>query len=187
MMKFPQWLVAGTLSLSLVAGTAFAQDKAAKQAEVLKKTDSALQAFFAKKPELKAAVASAPGYAVFTTYGVSFLVGGSGGTGVVRDNKTKANTFMKMGAASAGLQIGAAESDMLMIFKNVAAMNDFVNKGWTSGGSATAAAGADGKTTGGGVGSSMMENAASYTMTKTGVEAGVAVGGAKFWKDADLN
>ena len=67
MMKFPQWLVAGTLSLSLVAGTAFAQDKAAKQAEVLKKTDSALQAFFAKKPELKAAVASAPGYAVFTT------------------------------------------------------------------------------------------------------------------------
>lgn len=186
-MNFVKWLGMGALSLSLVAGGASAQDKAAKQAEVLKKTDAALQAFYAKKPELKAAVVGAPGYAVFTTYGISFLVGGSGGTGVVHDNKTKANTFMKMGAASAGAQIGAAESDVLIIFKNAAAMSDFVNKGWTSGGTATAGAGADGKSTGGGVGSSMMENASSYTMTKTGVEAGVAVGGSKFWKDTDLN
>ena len=178
-LSVPATLVAG--------GAAFAQDKATKQAEVLKKTDTALQAFYAKKPELKAAVAAAPGYGVFTTYGVSFLVGGSGGTGVVHDNKTKANTFMKVGAASAGLQIGASESDVLVIFKNAQAMSDFVNKGWTSGGTATAGAGADGKTAGAGVGSSMMENASSYTMTKTGVEAGVALGGSKFWKDADLN
>lgn len=187
MKKIVQWLGVGALSMSLVAGGALAQDKAAKQAEVLKKTDAALQAFYAKKPELKAAVAAAPGYGVFTTYGISFLVGGSGGTGVVHDNKSKANTFMKMGAASAGAQIGASENDLLVIFKNAAAMNDFVNKGWTSGGSATAAAGAEGKTTGGGVGSSMMENAQTFTLTKNGVEAGVAVGGAKFWKDGDLN
>lgn len=186
-MRMTRWLGICALSLSFVAGTAFAQDKAARQAEVLKKTDAALQAFYAKKPELKAAVAKAPGYGVFTTYGVSFLVGGSGGTGVVHDNKTSANTFMKMGSATVGGQIGAAENDVLIIFKNAAAMSDFVNKGWTSGGTATAAAGAGGKTTGGGVGSSMMENADSYTMTKTGIEAGVAVGGSKFWKDTDLN
>jgi len=186
-MRLMQLLGVGALSLSLMAGAAFAQDKAAKQAEVLKKTDTVLQAFYAKKPELKAAVAKAPGYAVFTTYGISFLVGGSGGAGVVRDNKTNANTFMKMGSATAGAQIGAAESDMLIIFKNAAAMNDFVNKGWTSGGTATAAAGAGGKTTGSGVGSSMMENAESFTLTKSGVDVGLAVGGSKFWKDTDLN
>ena len=90
-MNFSRILGIGALSLSLVAGAAFAQDKSAKQAEVVKKTDAALQKFYAKKPDLKAAVAKAPGYAVFTTYGISFLVGGAGGKGVVRDNQEPEN------------------------------------------------------------------------------------------------
>jgi lipid-binding SYLF domain-containing protein len=186
-MKFTKFLALGALSLSLVAGTAFAQDKAAKQAEVLKSTDAALQKFYTKKPELKAAVAKAPGYALFTTYGISFLIGGAGGKGVVHDSMTKKTTFMDMGSASVGAQIGAAENDVLIIFKTAAAMNDFVNNGWTAGGGATAAAGAGGKSTGSGVGTSAMDNADSFTLTKTGLEAGVAIGSAKFWKDDALN
>jgi lipid-binding SYLF domain-containing protein len=177
----------GALSLSLVTGAAFAQDKAAKQAEVVKTTNAALEKFYAKKPELKAAVAKAPGYGVFTTYGISFLVGGAGGKGLVHDNKTKKNTFMAMGSASVGAQIGASENDVLIIFKTPAVMNDFVNKGWTAGGGATAQAGADGKQVGGGQGANAMDNADTYTLTKNGIEAGVAIAGSKFWKDGDLN
>ena len=186
-MSIKRILGIGALALSLVSGTAFAQDKAAKQAEIVKSTNAALQKFYDKKPELKAAVAKAPGYGVFTTYGISFLIGGAGGKGLVHDNKTKKNTFMAMGSASVGAQIGAAENDVLIIFKTAAAMNDFVNKGWTATGGATAQAGADGKQTGGGQGASAMADADTFTLTKNGVEAGVAIAGSKFWKEAELN
>jgi lipid-binding SYLF domain-containing protein len=186
-MKLYTLLGATLLSLSLLGGPALAQDKAAKQAEIVKHTDAALQRFYAKKPELKAAVAKAPGYGVFTTYGISFLVGGSGGKGLVHDNKTKHNTFMAMGSASVGAQIGAAENDVLIVFKTAAAMNDFVNKGWTASGGATAQAGVDSKQAGGGRGGSAMADAETFTLTKNGVEAGVAIAGSKFWKEDELN
>jgi lipid-binding SYLF domain-containing protein len=188
-MKLMKLLALGalSLSLSLAGGAALAQDKAAKQAEILKSSNAALQKFYAKKPELKTQVAKAPGYAVFTTYGISFLVGGAGGKGLAHDNKTKKNTFMEMGSASVGAQIGASENDVLIIFKTAAAMNDFVNKGWTASGGATAQAGADGKQVGAGQGASAMADAETFTLTKTGLEAGVAIAGSKFWKAADLN
>ena len=186
-MNIKHMLGIGALALSLVSGATFAQDKAAKQAEIVKSTNAALQKFYDKKPELKAAVAKAPGYAVFTTYGISFLVGGAGGKGLAHDNKTKKNTFMAMGSASIGAQIGAAENDVLIVFKTAAAMNDFVNKGWTATGGATAQAGADGKQVGGGQGASAVANADTFTLTKNGLEAGVAIAGSKFWKEAELN
>jgi lipid-binding SYLF domain-containing protein len=187
-MNIKHFLGIGALSLSLVAGGAFAQDKAAKQAEVLKTTAAALQKFYAKQPDLKAAVAKAPGYAVFTTYGVSFIVGGSGGTGVVHDNKTKKNTFMKLGGASAGFQLGAVENDVLVIFKTAKAMEGFITKGWDVTGGVGAGAGAGDKgAVGGGQGGSAMGDVQTFTLTKTGLEAGLSIGGIKAWKDADLN
>jgi lipid-binding SYLF domain-containing protein len=186
-MKLSKLLGIGALSLSFAFGSALAATKAEKQAEIGKSTSASLEKFYKAKPELKAAVAKAPGYAVFTTYGVSFLVGGSGGTGLVHDNKSKKNTYMKLGSASVGAQIGAAENDVLFIFKSAAAMNDFVNKGWSAAGGATASAGADNKSAGGGMGSSATSAMDSFTLTKNGVEAGVAIGGLKVWKDEELN
>jgi len=66
-------------------------------------------------------------------------------------------------------------------------MNNFVTKGWTAGGSATASAGAGSATAGGGKGETEMGDAAVYTMTKNGLEVGLAAGASKFWKDKDLN
>jgi lipid-binding SYLF domain-containing protein len=175
------------LSLAFLPAASIAQDKAAKQAEVLKKTQAAMERFYAKKPELKTAVANAPGYAVFTTYGFSFVIGGGGGSGVVHDNKTKHNTFMEVGGASVGFQLGAAQTEILIVFKTAEAMNKFIDKGWEAGGSATASVGASGSTAGGGKGVAAGEDAETYTLTKNGLQAGLAVGGSKFWKDKDLN
>ena len=98
-MKLHSVLGLGVLSLSLLSGTAAAADKEAKKAEVDKSTQTALTHFYTAKPELKAEVAKAPGYGIFTTYGISFLVGGSGGSGVVHNNATKKNTYMSVGGA----------------------------------------------------------------------------------------
>jgi hypothetical protein len=67
LMKRRYLLVATTLMFRLVPGSASAQDKAAKRAEVLKAIAAALDKFYAKQPNLKANVANAPGYAVFIT------------------------------------------------------------------------------------------------------------------------
>ena len=186
-MKLHQILSAGALMLAVAASPAFAQDKAAKRAEVLKASAAALEKFYAKQPDLKAAVAKAPGYAVFTTYGVSFLVGGSGGTGVVHDSKSKKDTFMKLGGASAGFQLGAVENDLLVIFKTPKAMDGFIAKGWDVTGGVDAGAAAGGKGGGGGQGGSAMGDVQTYTLTKTGLEAGLSIGGIKAWKDDALN
>ena len=187
-MRILRFVTLGALATSLLASGAFAaEDKAAKRAEVHKKTEAALERFYKAKPELKDATAKAPGYGIFTTYGFSFVIGGGGGAGLVHDNKTKHDTYMNVGGASAGLQLGASQTEVLIVFKTAAAMNNFVTKGWTAGGSATASAGAGSATAGGGKGETEMGEADTYTMTKNGLELGLAAGVSKFWKDKDLN
>jgi len=187
-MRILRFVTLGARATSRLASGAFAaEDKAAKRAEVHKKTEAALERFYKAKPELKEAAAKAPGYGIFTTYGFSFVIGGAGGAGIVHDNKTKHDTYMNVGGASAGLQLGASQTEVLIVFKTAAAMNNFVTKGWTAGGSATASAGAGSATAGGGKGETEMGDAAVYTMTKNGLEVGLAAGASKFWKDKDLN
>ena len=129
-MKLHHLLTTAVLSLSLAAGSALAQDeKAKKQAEIRNVTATSLERFYKADPKLKEAVAKAPGYAVFTTYGFSFILGGAGGKGLAQDNKTKKATYMDMAQASAGLQVGASESETLIIFKNAQALQTVHRQG----------------------------------------------------------
>jgi lipid-binding SYLF domain-containing protein len=187
-MKMLRLLTGAVLVLSLASGTALAQtEKAKKQAEIRKVAQSSLERFYKAEPKLKAEVGKAPGYAVFTSYGFSFLLGGSGGKGLVHNAKTKQDTFMDMAQVSAGLQIGGGEYETLIIFKTAKAMEDFIAKGWEFAGGGGAGAGAAGKTVGGQAGEQVINDALYYTLTKNGLQAGGAVAGTKFWKDKELN
>src|SRR4051812_3699339 len=88
---------------ALVAGsTVHAQaDKGAKQSEVKAKANQTLQDFYKADPQLQDAVLKAPGYAVFTTFGLSFVFGGAGGKGVAHDSKTSTDTYMNIAQGSA--------------------------------------------------------------------------------------
>jgi lipid-binding SYLF domain-containing protein len=185
-MKIRSLFAAFALAALAVTG-AYAQDKAAKQAEVKKAVAASLDKFYKERPALKDEVAKAPGYAVFTTYGVSFIIGGGGGTGLAHDKASNKDYFMNMGKASAGLQVGLAQQDTLMVFKSAKALHTFVDKGWEFGGGGAVSAGVAGKTAGGGTGEQTIADAMTYTLTKNGLDVGGALQGAKFWKDKDLN
>jgi lipid-binding SYLF domain-containing protein len=181
-------LSVAVLALSIGAcATPSASEKASKQAEVRQATQKSLDKFYKAEPKLQSAVANAPGYAVFTTYGLSFIVGGAGGSGLVHNNRTNVETFMDMAQASAGAQIGAAQTDTLIIFKTPEAMQKFVDKGWDAGGGVVAQAGAKGESAGPGSGENVIADAKYYTLTPNGLQAGVAGAGTKYWKSSSLN
>jgi len=162
-------------------------EKAQKQAQIRQATQTALDKFYHADPNLRAEVANAPGYAVFTTYGASLVVGGAGGKGIAHDNKANRDIFMEMGQASAGIQAGVAESETLIVFESPEAFQKFVDKGWEFGAGGEAQAGAGGKSVGPGGGQNLIAGARYYMLTKNGLQAGVAVAGTKFWKDKELN
>jgi len=186
-MNFNTILAVATAAIvSFTATGAFAQsEKEKKQAEVRAKAEATLNDFYKAQPKLKAEVGKAPGYAVFTTYGLSFLVGGAGGKGVVHDNKTKKDTYMDLAQASAGLQVGAAETRYLFVFKDAKNMQRFIDSGWEAGAEGGAGAGA-GKTAAGGTAGGFTGGQV-YSLTKNGFTAGGAVAGTKVWKDKELN
>lgn len=186
-MRFRSLVALFTTALAFAAtGTALAADKASKQAEVRKATAAALEKFYKTEPKLKAEVAKAPGYAIFTSFGISFIFGGAGGGGLAHDNTSKQDTFMSMAQASAGVQAGIAQNDVLIVFKTKEALRDFIDKGWEVGAGAAVSGGAGGKTAGGGGGEEFVNDANYYTLTKRGLEIGGAVAGTKFWKNKDL-
>jgi lipid-binding SYLF domain-containing protein len=188
--RLNSWNILAVAALALFLGacaTTSPSDKASKQAEIRKATQASLEKFYKADPKLQGEVAGAPGYAIFTTYGLSFIVGGAGGSGLVHDNRTNADTFMSTAQASAGLQAGAAQTDTLIVFKTPEALQKFVDKGWVAGGGAVAQAGAKGESVGPGLGENVIADAKYYTLTPNGLQAGVAAAGTKFWKASDLN
>ena len=181
-------LIAASLGflLALLGGTALAATKAEKQAQLDKAAAATLQKFYQSRPQLEKDVKAAPGYAVFTSYGLTFLLGGAGGGGVAKDKAGK-STYMSMAQASAGPKIGIGSTEMLMVFKTPAAYKRFVDKGWEFGGAGAVSAGAGKHQAGEGEGEKFVNDAAVYTYTKNGVEFGGEFAGTKFWKDKELN
>jgi lipid-binding SYLF domain-containing protein len=190
-MKTPRTLVTITAGLML-ATSVFAQDQKKdasndqKRAELRKMCDEALGTLYKAKPELKAHVAKQAGYGCFSSFGVTFLIGGAGGSGLVHDNTTKKDVYMNMAQASAGVEVGLKDYREVLVFRDKGVLDKFVNAGWEFAGSAGAAAEMKGK--GGEVGAAAgKEGIEIYPMTKTGLAAGGSAAGRKYWKDKDLN
>ena len=132
---------------SVGAGKASAAEKsdvssveaAKKRDALLKIRDDALEDFYATKPEIKEELTKAVGYAVFDASQVNIVlfVGGTGG-GVLVENETGKETFMKMRRVGTGPGIGYKSFRQLMIFKDRSLLDQFRTLGADVGASADA-------------------------------------------------
>lgn len=114
---------------------------AEKRQNVLKRRDEMLAELYKTKPELKARVRKAAGYATFKMTDVNlFLLASGNGYGALRDNKTGKDTFMRVASLGGGLGMGVKDLRVIFIFNDAKVMQQFVEQGWQFGGKGDASA-----------------------------------------------
>ena len=112
-----------------------------KKANVRKQQEEMLAQLYASKPEMKKALSKAAGYATFKEVNVNLLLlATANGYGVVVDNKTKREIFMRMGSIGGGIGAGVKDLRVIFVFNNPTVMQQLIEEGWQFGGQADAAA-----------------------------------------------
>lgn len=181
-----------------------------KRTYVREMRNEALQDLYSMDPKARAHVQGAPGYAVFSALSTKiFLLSPGQGFGIVVDNGTRKETFMRMAELGAGWGLGVKDFRVIFVFKDRETMRTFVEHGWQFGGEADAGAKAGdagatlgaqtkvveggaavggtgqasdtGKGLGGGAGITV------YQLTEGGVVVSATVRGTKYWADGSLN
>ena len=156
--------------------------------EILKKSDDTLKALYQAQPKAKELIAKSAGYATFSNFGMKILIAGGGtGTGVVINQASKKPIFMNMAEVQAGLGIGIKSFQNIFVFQTQAALNDFINSGWTFGGQVTAAAKYEASGSAYQDGTVVAPGVLMYQLTDSGLAAEITGKGTKYYKDSDLN
>ena len=181
-------IVLGITASAAVPLVALADKKDDQRAEVRKAAEGALAAVYKAQPAARKAVESAAGYAAFSNFGMKILVAGSGsGKGMAVNNKTKAETYMKMVEVQAGLGFGVKKFQLVWVFETEKALNDFVTTGWTIGAQATASAksGEKGAAYQGAV--AVAPGVWLYQLSGDSLALELTAKGTKYYKDGDLS
>ncbi len=112
-----------------------------KKANVRKQRDEMLAELFRSQPSLQATINKAAGYATFKNVNVNLLLlATANGYGMVVDNKTRKETFMRMGSLGGGVGAGVKDVRVVFVFHDAALMRQFIDEGWQFGGTADASA-----------------------------------------------
>ena len=144
-----------------------------------------LTELYSSKPDTKAQIASASGYAVFSNANINLLLASfGGGIGVVRSNGS--DTYMRMGEVGIGIGAGVKDFRAIFVFHNNDALERFMGVGISVGGQADAAAKA-GDLGGSVSGEAILDNVTVYQLTQSGLALQATIKGTRYWQDAALN
>jgi lipid-binding SYLF domain-containing protein len=159
-----------------------------EKADIRKMAKETLSRLYKVQASAKNAVSKSAGYAVFSNFGLKIFVAGTGtGKGIIIDNKTKKETFMKMVELQAGLGMGIKKFRLIWVFEYHKDVNEFINSGWELGGQTSAAAKLDDE--GGSFAGAMSVSPGIwlYQLTDDGLALELTGKGTKYYKDDDLN
>ena len=161
---------------------------AQQKEDLLKKNDEILKQLYKAQPKAKEVIDKSIGYASFSNFGMKILIAGGGtGSGVVISKSGAKPVYMKMAEVQAGVGLGIKSFQNIFIFQTEAALNDFVNSGWTFGGQVTAAAKYDKNGTAYQGATVVAPGVLMYQLTDNGLAAEITGKGTKYYKDTDLN
>ena len=177
------------LLVLMISGCAITGTKSPseKRQAVLAMKNEVLNDLYRLKPDVKAQISRAPGYAVFSNANVNLVLASfGGGYGVVKSKKSGKHTYMNMGEVGIGFGLGVKDFRAVFVFHNTESLNRFIDHGWALGAQADAAAKAQDK--GGAVGGeAILDNVTVYQITEAGLALQATIKGTKFWKNDELN
>jgi lipid-binding SYLF domain-containing protein len=186
-MKSKLALVLAAASL-LASPAGWADSKEERRTEVRAVAQRTLDRLYQLQPSAKAAIDKSAGYAVFSNFGMKLLVTGGGtGTGLAVDRKSGKEVFMKMVEVQAGLGFGVKKFQLVWIFENPKALENFVRSGWEIGAQANATAmrGDQGAFASGAV--SVSPGVWLYQLAGDGLAVELTAKGTKYFRDDTLN
>jgi lipid-binding SYLF domain-containing protein len=159
-----------------------------QRATIQTETHKALDELYAAQPVAKDKVAKAAGYAYFSTVNVNLLLlSTENGYGVVHNNSTGKDTYMKMAGGGVGVGMGLKDYRAVFIFKEPGVMETFVTKGWNVGGQADATAKTNKEGAAANAAAEPIPGMEVYQFTQQGVALQATVQGSKYWRDDKLN
>jgi hypothetical protein len=168
----------------------FGADKtvAQQRQDILKKNDEILRHLYQAQPKAKGLIDKSAGYATFSNFGMKILIAGGGtGSGVVINKSNTKPTYMNMAEVQAGIGLGIKSFQNIFVFQTEAALNDFINSGWTFGGQVTAAAKYEKNGDAYQDASVVAPGVLMYQLTDSGLAAEITGKGTKYYKNSDLN
>ena len=176
--------------ISTFTGCAAPKGKTVREKRVSAQTmcGEALYKLYSHDPYARREVTTAPGYAVFEAIQTQTIIGSTANAyGIVRNNLTGRDIYMKAFSGGAGLGLGIKSYRAIVVFKDREIMDEFVNKGWVFGahGTADAINKGEGSTASGAA--AFSNRLKVYTFTDSGLMAGASLRGVKVWKDKELN